>query len=85
MLDALGLDILTLLGSSVLVDNWNLRDTQMYMQQIQPRPGMWAAGQGPDMLIEEENVLYMKGLLHLLLIPGADWSRILHRIYLRAP
>ena len=34
------------------------------------------------MLIERGNARDMKGLLHLFSIPGADWSRILHRIYL---
>ena len=36
------------------------------------------------MLIGRGNALDMKGLLHLFSVPGADWSRILHRIYLKA-
>ena len=36
------------------------------------------------MMIGRGNALYMKGLLHLCSIPGAAWSRILHRIYLEA-
>ena len=36
------------------------------------------------MLIGRENARDMKDLLRLFSIPGADWSRILHRIYLKA-
>lgn len=36
------------------------------------------------MLVGMGNVLDMEDLLHLFSFPGADWFRILHRIYLKA-
>ena len=36
------------------------------------------------MWVGMENVLNTEALLHLFSFPGADWSRIPHRIYLIA-
>ena len=54
------------------------------MRQGQPRSNMQAAEEAPRMWVGMGNVLDTERLLHLFSIPGADWSRILHRIYLKA-
>ena len=54
------------------------------MWQIQPRLSMQAVEEALRMWAGLESVLNTEDLLHPFSIPGADWSRILGRIYLRA-
>ena len=71
-----------LLGSLDLVDSWIRMDTRVHMEQIQSRSHMPAVPGVRRMIAGMENVLDTEGLLHLFSSPGADWFRILHRIYL---
>lgn len=83
-LDGLGLSTLTLLDSLGLVDSWILTDKRILdMRQGQVRSSMQAVEEGPRTWVGMGTVLYMEGLLHRFSIPDADWSRILHRIYLQ--
>ena len=75
----------TLLDSLGLVDSWIRMDKRiLHTRQIQAQSNMQAVEEVPHMWVGMGNALRMEGLLHLFSIPGADWSRILHKIYLTA-
>ena len=54
------------------------------MRQIQPQSSMQVVEEAPRMWVGMGNVLDTEDLLHLSLVPDADWSRILRRICLEA-
>ena len=54
----------------------------MDMGQVQLRSSMQAVEEAPRMLVGMRNAPDIEDLLFLFSFPGADWSRIPHRICL---